>query len=99
MGPRSPGAQRNLDGGHLMVKALLSIQFVRGDATAPRGSGAKIIAHICNDLGTWGKGFVLALVRRWPELAQSFKQWYRDREENDFGLGAVQFVQAEEDLW
>jgi O-acetyl-ADP-ribose deacetylase (regulator of RNase III) len=82
-----------------MVKALLPIRFVRGDATAPQGSGVKLIAHICNDVGVWGKGFVLALSRRWPEPAQSFKQWYRDRGENDFGLGAVQFIQIEDDLW
>jgi hypothetical protein len=25
----------------------------------------KLICHICNDLGGWGKGFVLALSRRW----------------------------------
>lgn len=82
-----------------MVKALLPIRFVRGDATAPQGGGVKIIAHICNDVGAWGKGFVLALSRRWPEPAQSFKQWYRDRQKNDFGLGVVQFVQVEHDLW
>ncbi len=82
-----------------MVKALLPIQFVRGDATAPQGGGVKIIAHICNDVGAWGKGFVLALSRRWPGPAESFKQWYRDRAETDFGLGAVQFVQVAADLW
>jgi O-acetyl-ADP-ribose deacetylase (regulator of RNase III) len=82
-----------------MVKALLPIRFVRGDATAPQGCGVKMIAHICNDVGAWGKGFVLALSRRWPEPVQSFKRWYRDRVENDFALGAVQFVQVEDDLW
>ena len=60
-----------------MGKALLAIGFVRGDATAPRGDGGKIIAHVCNDVGAWGKGFVLALSRRWPQLAQAFKQWYQ----------------------
>ncbi|MFJ5832567.1 hypothetical protein [Streptomyces sp. NPDC093089] len=43
------------------------ITYVRGDATAPHGKGVKIVAHVCNDLGGWGKGFVVAVSRRWPE--------------------------------
>jgi O-acetyl-ADP-ribose deacetylase (regulator of RNase III) len=82
-----------------MVRVLHPIEIVRGDATAPQGAGAKIIAHICNDTGAWGRGFVLALSKHWWEPAQSFKQWYRDRKQNDFGLGAVQFVQVEANLW
>lgn len=82
-----------------MAKALVPIRFVRGDATIPQGGGAKILAHICNDVGAWGKGFVLALSRRWPESAQAFKRWYRERKENDFRLGAVQIVAVEDDLW
>ncbi|MEV6001124.1 Appr-1-p processing protein, partial [Streptomyces griseomycini] len=27
--------------------------------------GVKVIAHVCNDIGGWGKGFVLAVSRRW----------------------------------
>jgi len=82
-----------------MVKVILPIRLVRGDATAPQGGGAKIIAHICNDVGAWGKGFVLALSRRWSEPAQAFRQWYQERQENDFGLGAVQVVPVDENLW
>ncbi len=82
-----------------MIKALLPIQYVRGDATVPQAIGTKIIAHVCNDVGAWGKGFVLALSRRWPEPAQAYKDWYRDREAKDFALGAVQFVQVAADLW
>jgi O-acetyl-ADP-ribose deacetylase (regulator of RNase III) len=85
--------------GPFTVKSLLAIRFVRGDATAPEGAGVKLIAHICNDVGAWGKGFVLALSRRWPEPAQAFKQWHRDRGENDFGLGAVQLVRVGEEVW
>lgn len=45
------------------------IEYVRGDATTPLGKGPKVIAHVRNDLGGWGKGFVLAISRRWPEPA------------------------------
>ncbi|WP_329030008.1 MULTISPECIES: macro domain-containing protein [unclassified Streptomyces] len=71
---------------------MSEIRYVRGDATSPQGKGAKIIVHVCNDLGGWGKGFVLALSRRWPEPEAAYRSWHRDRARNDFGLGAVQFV-------
>jgi O-acetyl-ADP-ribose deacetylase (regulator of RNase III) len=41
------------------------ISYVKGDATSPQARGIKIIGHVCNDLGGWGKGFVLAVSRRW----------------------------------
>ncbi|MFI8519747.1 macro domain-containing protein [Streptomyces sp. NPDC085481] len=75
------------------------IEYVRGDATAPRGKGVKIVAHVCNDLGGWGKGFVLAVSRRWPEPEAAYRRWHRERARNDFGLGAAQFVQVGPALW
>jgi O-acetyl-ADP-ribose deacetylase (regulator of RNase III) len=74
---------------------MTDIQYVKGDATAPHARGAKIVAHVCNDAGKWGKGFVLAVTARWPEAERAYRQWYRDRADNDFGLGAVQFVAVE----
>ncbi|MGV9699197.1 macro domain-containing protein [Streptomyces sp. NPDC003470] len=78
---------------------MSEIAYVRGDATAPSVKGVKVIAHVCNDLGGWGKGFVLALSRRWPEPEAAYRAWHRDRAANDFGLGAVQFVQVEPCTW
>ncbi|MGK5638173.1 macro domain-containing protein [Streptomyces sp. URMC 126] len=75
------------------------IAYVRGDATSPTGKGPKVIAHVCNDLGGWGKGFVLALSRRWEEPEREYRRWHRARAENDFGLGAVQVVRVERWLW
>jgi hypothetical protein len=40
------------------------IHYVTGDATQPIGDGPKVIAHVCNDVGAWGAGFVLALSAR-----------------------------------
>ncbi|MET7296989.1 macro domain-containing protein [Streptomyces griseoloalbus] len=74
---------------------MSGITYVRGDATVPSVKGVKIIAHVCNDLGGWGKGFVLALSRRWPEPEAAYRAWHRDRASNDFALGAVQLVQVE----
>jgi O-acetyl-ADP-ribose deacetylase (regulator of RNase III) len=76
-----------------------TITYLRGDATAPQGKGVKVIAHVCNDLGGWGKGFVVALSRRWPEPEAAYRRWHRERAGNDFGLGALQLVQVGPYLW
>lgn len=75
------------------------IAYVRGDATTPLGKGPKVIAHVCNDLGGWGKGFVLAVSRRWAEPEAAYRRWHRERARNDFGLGAVQVVQVQRLVW
>ena len=50
---------------------MRAIQYLVGDATNPKAQGYRLIVHICNDLGSWGQGFVLALSRKWdaPEAA------------------------------
>ncbi|KOV61936.1 macro domain-containing protein [Streptomyces sp. MMG1121] len=78
---------------------MSGITYIRGDATVPSVKGAKVIAHVCNDIGGWGKGFVLALSRRWPEPEKAYRAWHRDRAHNDFGLGAVQLVRVEPYVW
>ncbi|MER6995537.1 macro domain-containing protein [Streptomyces sp. NPDC000410] len=78
---------------------MSGITYVQGDATAPHGKGVKLIAHVCNDLGGWGKGFVVAISRRWPEPEAAFRRWHRERAGNDFGLGAVQSVQVSPYVW
>jgi O-acetyl-ADP-ribose deacetylase (regulator of RNase III) len=82
-----------------MSKLLTSIHYVRGDATDPKGDGVKIIAHICNDIGAWGKGFVLALSRRWEDPEASYRAWHAEGGDANLDLGAVQFVQVEPSLW
>ncbi|OIJ85865.1 macro domain-containing protein [Streptomyces colonosanans] len=78
---------------------MSEITYIRGDATVPSGGGVKVIAHVCNDIGGWGQGFVGAVSHRWPEPEAAYRAWYRDRAVNDFGLGAAQFVQVEPSLW
>lgn len=76
----------------------MSIKYVIGDATEPQGTGNKIIAHVCNDLGLWGSGFVLAVSSRWPNVKDEYVAWARGNSQ-EFGLGHVQFVQVENDIW
>lgn len=49
---------------------MKDIIYLKGDATKPIGDGLKIITHVCNNRGGWGKGFVKALSKKWkqPEL-------------------------------
>ena len=75
------------------------IHPVAGDATQPQGEGTKILVHVCNDLGKWGKGFVLAVSRRWKEPERLYKLWAEGKTDQKFKLGEVQFVQVQEDLW
>jgi O-acetyl-ADP-ribose deacetylase (regulator of RNase III) len=75
----------------------MEINYTKGDATNPITTGNKIIVHICNDIGGWGKGFVIAISNRWKQPEQQYRDWYKTKE--NFKLGQVQFVQVEEELW
>jgi O-acetyl-ADP-ribose deacetylase (regulator of RNase III) len=75
------------------------INYVKGDATRPQAKGNKVIAHVCNDLGGWGKGFVLAISKRWPEPEAAYRAWHKGRSKNDFSLGAIQVVAVEPFIW
>ena len=70
------------------------IKYVTGDATAPEGEGTKIIAHVCNNIGAWGAGFVLALSARWKEPEET----YRAMSDEDRALGNVRLVGVEDEI-
>lgn len=80
---------------------MYEIRYVVGDATSPVGDSThpRIIVHICNDRGGWGKGFVVSLSRRYPVAENSYRQWYAGRATNDFALGAAQFVLVDTNLY
>lgn len=73
------------------------IKYLKGDATTPSEGGNKIIVHICNDIGGWGKGFVMALSKKWKEPERQYREWTKNKV--NYELGEVQFVKVEEDLW
>lgn len=75
------------------------LTYTTGDATAPIGDGPKIIVHVCNDVGGWGKGFVVAISKRWKEPEAAYRAWHKDGGDLPFSLGQVQFVEAELELW
>lgn len=75
----------------------MDINYIKGDATDPSAAGNKIIVHICNDIGAWGKGFVMAVSKRWKEPEKQYREWFKSQE--GFALGEVRFVQVTDDLW
>lgn len=56
---------------------MSQITYLKGDATRPISDGWKIIIHICNDVGGWGAGFVLAVSERWIKPEHAYREWYR----------------------
>jgi len=70
------------------------INYVIGDATNPQGEGSKIIAHVCNDEGGFGKGFAAAIAERYPEARKNYRSWFSSQRWNGipFERGQTQFV-------
>ena len=71
---------------------MKEIKYITGDATAPVGNGIKVIVHICNDIGAWGAGFVLALSKKWKQPEEQYRALER------YTLGDAHFVQVEPDI-
>jgi O-acetyl-ADP-ribose deacetylase (regulator of RNase III) len=81
------------------------ITYIDGDATNPTGDGHKLIIHCCNDIGGWGRGFVLALSNKWKEPEYWYRKWYEQRALTSrldtnahFRLGNIQYVPVEKDI-
>lgn len=75
------------------------ISYVKGDATAPIGTGVKMIAHVTNTNGGWGaprgaRGFVQAISKKWPEPERRYRAHPESQE-----LGQNQYVYVGPDLW
>lgn len=57
-----------------------TLRNVRGDATEPQTTAPNEIAlipHCCNNDGKWGKGFVLALSKKWKKPEYRYKKFCR----------------------
>lgn len=58
----------------------MPITYLKGDATSPQAKGTKLIVHICNNLGGWGRGFVVAVSKRWERPEEMYRAWYNHRD-------------------
>lgn len=81
---------------------MIPIFYMIGDATrpAPRVASASlnIIAHVCNDVGAWGAGFVVALSARDTRPENTYRAWHTNRAKpgswhrDKFELGQIELV-------
>lgn len=69
----------------------MPIEYLTGDATEPIKRPA-VILHICNDIGAWGSGFVMALSKKWKQPQESYLRT------SYLSLGNIQIVQVEPEL-
>lgn len=78
------------------------ITYVKGDATAPIDTNShRIIMHVCNNAGGWGRGFVVAISNRWKQPEAQYRKWYKNKHDDEFGefaLGNVSIVTVQENL-
>lgn len=72
---------------------MANIHYINGDATQPIGHGDKIIAHVCNNIGAWGAGFVLVVSKRWPYARSCYIRM------KDKRLGVTQFVNVSPEIF
>ena len=78
--------------GRFTTYRLLPIaSYHRGDCTNVICRPA-IIAHVCNDVGQWGAGFVRALSARWPHPEREYYRWFNRLTSQPFALGETQLV-------
>lgn len=80
---------------------MSKVNYIIGDATEPVGDGLKIIVHSCNSEGGWGKGFVLAISKKWKEPEQKYREWAARcyNEKRKLPLGYSQIVECQSDIW
>ena len=62
---------------------------------------------MCNDEGGWGKGFVLALSKKWKKPEAAYRDWFAQRfevqgvvyDDKPFVLGNIQLVSVCDNTW
>lgn len=79
---------------------MTTLTYAIGDATRPRGDATHVrprtehilIPHICNDVGAWGVGFMLALSKRWKEPEIHYR---RQEDWDGWRLGDAHYIIVE----
>lgn len=82
------------------------INYIKGDATNPVCKPA-VICHINNDIGKWGKGFVIAISNKWPQCRECYIDWHIKKLTKShfingwipFKLGNIQIIKISEELF
>lgn len=92
------------------LNSLLGLSYIEGDAIqlARVRTGRNILAHIVNDSGGWGRGFVVNLSRAFRSAEDAYRLWAANGIEAPtswdvwpraiFELGETQFVRVSPNL-
>lgn len=97
-GDRYPRVLGVLRRPNLAMPSGPKLTFVYGDATEPRKSGSRVIAHIVNDkTPNWGAGFAKYVGIKWNFVQQDFKRWATESSSN-LSLGNTHITDVSEDL-
>lgn len=79
--------------------SVAQLRYVTDDATLPQGSGARVIAHVCNNRGGYGAGFALAVAKRYPRAKTKYQQGIRNLRLGDVQLVNVTSGLMDDGLW
>lgn len=79
------------------------ITYLIGDATKPiikeGQENLRLIVHICNNLGGWGRGFVNSISSQWKEPEKEYRKWFNENRlitgNNKLPLGSWRMVPVE----
>lgn len=74
---------------------MKEIIYLKVDATFPQVKGYKVIAHICNNRGSWGAGFVMAISKKWSSPEIEYRKWIETKTAT---LGEIQLVPVEDEI-
>lgn len=78
------------------------IRYLKGDATLPiETGGPRYLIHIVNNVGGWGRGFVVAVSKRWVSPEAHYRRWFKHGnclDSGQFELGNIQLVPVEPTL-
>ncbi len=69
---------------------ISKLHYLIGDALEPIKKPA-LIMHVCNDQSKWGRGFVVSISRKYPQVEKSYHKWFVTDSPH---LDDVQFVQV-----
>ena len=64
------------------------IQYYKGDVLSALDTSeteTKVLIHICNNKGGWGKGFVTSLSKKWKEPEKFYRNCFNLNHQNKLG--------------
>lgn len=85
---------------------MKKINYVNGDLFDNIPESPIVIAHVCNDKGAWGAGFVIPLADHFPTSKHCYLEWHKNGSPVQGALstefckrGGTQFVETEGNVW